>query len=132
MRLSCNYSLLCTEPGDSTSIFEMTIDRLQLELGGIVSNADYAGQAIALQKMKTFYDSCMDTTTIDARGVEPLLDLINETGILCLCTSSLATIYVTPCGDPICFLHKCKRMADYPHAVIHTPPLVLFPDCIPS
>ncbi len=34
----------------------------------------------SLQKLKTMYDSCMDTAAIDSLGVQPLLDLIASTG----------------------------------------------------
>ena len=34
----------------------------------------------AVQKMKTLYQSCLDTDTIDSLGAEPLIDLIHNTG----------------------------------------------------
>ena len=36
----------------------------------------------AIKKMMTLYRSCMDTDTIDERGADPLISLINETGEL--------------------------------------------------
>ena len=34
----------------------------------------------AVQKMKTLYQSCLDTDTIDSLGTEPLIYLIQATG----------------------------------------------------
>ncbi len=67
----------------SETVFGLASDQLYETLGGIIGASDYdAGGVDALQKMKTFYDSCIDTQTIDAQGVQPLLDLIAETGKL--------------------------------------------------
>ena len=34
----------------------------------------------AVKKMKTLYQSCMDSDTVEELGAEPLLELIEETG----------------------------------------------------
>ena len=38
------------------------------------------GNVEAVKKMMTLYRSCMDTDTIDERGADPLIYLINVTG----------------------------------------------------
>ncbi|KAL5491633.1 hypothetical protein EMCRGX_G016962 [Ephydatia muelleri] len=38
------------------------------------------GEVEAIRKMRTLYQSCMDTTATESRGVEPLLHLISSTG----------------------------------------------------
>ena len=40
------------------------------------------GNVEAVKKMFALYRSCMDTVTIDKRGADPLINLINETGEL--------------------------------------------------
>ena len=42
------------------------------------------GEVEAIRKMRTLYQSCMDTTATESRGVEPLLHLISSTG-MCVC-----------------------------------------------
>ncbi len=50
------------------------------ELSDILE-ADFNTSGLSsLQKLKTLYNSCMDTATIDSRGVQPLRDLIASTG----------------------------------------------------
>lgn len=39
-----------------------------------------SGESITTKKAKTFYDACMDDTTIDKIGAKPLLDIINDLG----------------------------------------------------
>lgn len=39
-----------------------------------------SGESVTTKKAKTFYDACMDDTTIDKIGAKPLLDIINDLG----------------------------------------------------
>ena len=39
-----------------------------------------SGDSNSTKKAKTFYDACMDDTTIDKIGAKPLLDIINDLG----------------------------------------------------
>ena len=45
----------------------------------VLDNGD-DGNVEAVKKMMALYRSCMDTDTIDERGADPLITLINITG----------------------------------------------------
>ncbi len=58
------------------------IDRNYQGLSTILSNTTFDTENVdALMKLKVFFDSCMNTEEINRRGVQPLLDLLNQTGI---------------------------------------------------
>ena len=65
---------------NSTSTLDQLFEANFKSLSDILQNSFDSGGVAALQKLKTFYDSCMDTDSIDSRGVQPLLALIRETG----------------------------------------------------
>ncbi len=51
-------------------------------LSKILSDAAFDTENVdALMKLKVFFDSCMNTEEINRRGAQPLLDLLNQTGI---------------------------------------------------
>ncbi len=63
----------------TSSLAQVTLQNYK-ELSDILE-ADFNTSGLSsLQKLKTLYDSCMDTATIDSLGVQPLRDLIASTG----------------------------------------------------
>lgn len=63
----------------SYSIFEQLRDLNQILLRKVLSRGDDSGVE-AVKKMHTLYQSCVDTDTIDEKGAEPIIKLIQETG----------------------------------------------------
>ncbi len=60
---------------------EVLIDSNYNNLSKILNSSSFDTENLdALKKLKTFFDSCTDTEAIDRRGVQPLLELLNETG----------------------------------------------------
>ena len=58
---------------------EIQEDTINVRLRKIAENGNNGGVE-AVQKVLDLYKSCMDTATIESRGVQPLLELINQTG----------------------------------------------------
>lgn len=65
------------------------------------------GEVEAIRKMRTLYQSCMDTTATESRGVEPLLHLISSTG-MCVCVWCVGFVHVCLSARVIlCLVHVC-------------------------
>ena len=67
--------------GPTKSFAVLTTDNYKA-LADILLNDNFDTENIdALVKLKTLFDSCNDTEDIERRGVQPLLDLLNKTGM---------------------------------------------------
>ncbi len=70
----------CTHKGP-TKADQAVIDWNYQGLSTVLSDAAFDTENVdALMKLKVFFDSCMNTEEINRRGVQPLLDLLNQTG----------------------------------------------------
>ena len=58
---------------------EIQEDTINVRLRKIVESGNNGGVE-AVQKVLDLYKSCMDTATIESRGIQPLFELINQTG----------------------------------------------------
>lgn len=58
---------------------EIQQDTINVRLRKIVESGN-SGGVEAVQKVLDLYKSCMDTATIESRGIQPLFELINQTG----------------------------------------------------
>ena len=58
---------------------EIQQDTINVRLRKIVESGNNGGVE-AVQKVLDLYKSCMDTATIESRGIQPLFELINQTG----------------------------------------------------
>lgn len=46
----------------------------------LIENNEYLNTLPAIQKVRTLYNSCLNTTRIEDRGVQPLTDLLSDLG----------------------------------------------------
>lgn len=78
------YIILCIHAGLLSFKYglfpeEIQQDTINVRLRKIVESENNSGVE-AVQKVLDLYKSCMDTTTIESRGIQPLFELINQTG----------------------------------------------------
>uniref|UniRef100_A0A482ZIU4 U24-Theriditoxin-Lha1d_1 n=1 Tax=Latrodectus hasselti TaxID=256736 RepID=A0A482ZIU4_LATHA len=64
----------------SASIFEGVEDDLNLKLKELLERPLSGSEPRHIQMMKQFYDSCMDTNSIEASGSEPLKNILQKFG----------------------------------------------------
>nr|XP_056704464.1 kell blood group glycoprotein homolog [Euleptes europaea] len=63
-----------------TNVFDALLEENQLIMKRLLEEPHLGASSSAKEKAIRFYGSCMDTERIEARGAEPLKELINEVG----------------------------------------------------
>ena len=75
-----NFQTVIPEDRSRTSMFSEVGDKLNEQMKGMLEQRITVSDPRPYQLAKSLYQSCMDTSTIEARGVQPLLSVLRAMG----------------------------------------------------